>query len=121
RGAPVQLELASLADATLLEVLGRRGYRAIHQTHVLVRPIGAREPSAAAGADRDGRAEARATGVEVTHVRPSEVATWAESVLRCFFEDPAELPPPPLEGAIAMASIPPVSCWPARGRDPAAR
>src|SRR5262249_54151450 len=40
RGAPVQLELASLADATLLEVLGRRGYRAIHQTHVLVRPIG---------------------------------------------------------------------------------
>src|SRR5579883_1235024 len=88
RRAPVQLELASLADASLLGLLGRRGYRAVHQTHVLVRPIGAREPSGAAGPEGDGPAEARATDVEVAQVGPDEVARWAESVLRCFFEDP---------------------------------
>jgi GNAT superfamily N-acetyltransferase len=116
RGAPVQLELSSLADATLLGLLGRRGYRAVHQTHVLVRPIGAREPSAPAGADRDRdrQAEDRAKDVAVAAVGPGEVATWAESVLRCFFEDPAELPRALLEGAIAMASIRAVSCWLAR-------
>jgi GNAT superfamily N-acetyltransferase len=116
RGAPVQLELSSLADATLLELLGRRGYRAVHQTHVLVRPIGAREPSATAGTnrDRDRQAEDQAIDVVVAPVGPGEVATWAKSVLRCFFEDPAELPRPLLEGAIAMASIPAVSCWLAR-------
>ncbi len=116
RGAPVQLEVSSLADATLLGLLGRRGYRAVHQTHVLVRPIGAREPSAAAGAGRgrDRQDEDRATSVEVAPVGPGEVATWAESVLRCFFPDPAERPRALLEGAIAMASIPAVSCWLAR-------
>ena len=118
RGAPVHLELASLADATLLELLGRRGYRAVHQTHVLVRPIGAREPSAVVRADRDrdrGRqAEDLAMNVEVAPVGTGEVATWAESVLRCFFEDPAERPRALLEGAIAMGSIPAVSCWLAR-------
>ncbi len=56
----------------------------------------------------------RATEVEVAPVRPDEVVIWAESVLRCFFPDPAELPRPLLEGAIAMASIPAVSCWLAR-------
>jgi GNAT superfamily N-acetyltransferase len=117
RGAPVQLELASLADASLLERLGCRGYRAVHQTHVLVRPIAARESSAAAGSDSDRRAEDRATEVEVALVGPGEVVTWAESVLRCFFEDPMELPRPLLEGAIAMASIPAVSCWLARVGD----
>ena len=109
------MELASLADATLLALLSRRGYRAVEQTHVLVRPIGAREPSAIGGVGpRRKQAEAGAAEVEVVPIRPGEVATWAESVLRCFFEDPAELPRPLLEGAIAMASIPTVSCWLAR-------
>jgi GNAT superfamily N-acetyltransferase len=83
---------------------------------VLVRPIGAREPSAPAGADRDRdrQAEDRAKDVAVAAVGPGEVATWAESVLRCFFEDPAERPRALLEGAIAMASIRAVSCWLAR-------
>ena len=109
RRSPVQLELASLADPTLLAILSRRGYRACEQTHVLVRPIGAREPSAPARSADD-----RATEVQVAPVRPGEVATWAESVIRCFFPDPAELPRPLLEGAIAMASIPAVSGWLAR-------
>jgi GNAT superfamily N-acetyltransferase len=114
RGSPVQLELASLADATVLTLLGRRGYRAYEQTHVLVRPVGPREPSTAGGSAHDRRADARATEVEVAPVRAGEVVNWAESVLRCFFPDPAELPRPLLEGAIAMASIPAVSCWLAR-------
>jgi GNAT superfamily N-acetyltransferase len=112
RGAPIQLELASLADATLLRLLSRRGYQAVEQTHVLVRPLGAREPSAMEGLRFDKKTEA--AEVDVVAIRPSEVATWAESVLRCFFEDPAELPRPLLEGAIAMASIPRVSGWLAR-------
>ena len=49
RGAPIQLELASLADATLLGLLSRRGYRAVEQTHVLVRPLGSREPAGDGG------------------------------------------------------------------------
>jgi hypothetical protein len=114
RGSPVHFELASLADATLLALLSRRGYRAYEQTHVLVRPIGAREPSTVEGSAHDRKADARSTEVEVAPVRPGEVVTWAESVLRCFFPDPAELPRPLLEGAIAMASIPAVSCWLAR-------
>ncbi len=114
RAAPIQLELASLADATLLPLLSRRGYQAVEQTHVLVRPIGGAEPAAMEGSPRDKLAEAGAAEVEVVPIRRDEVATWAESVLRCFFEDPAELPGPLLEGAIAMASIPMVSCWLAR-------
>jgi GNAT superfamily N-acetyltransferase len=114
RGSPVHFELASLADATLLALLSRRGYRAYEQTHVLVRPIGAREPSNMEGSAHDRKADARASEVEVARVQPGEVVTWAESVLRCFFPDPAELPRPLLEGAIAMASIPAVSCWLAR-------
>jgi len=114
RGSPIQLELASLADGSLLTILGRRGYRAYEQTHVLVRPVGAREPSAVGGSAHDRRADARSSEVELARVEPGEVVTWAESVLRCFFEDPMELPRPLLEGAIAMASIPAVSCWLAR-------
>ncbi len=45
RGAPIQMELASLADSSLLGLLSRRGYRAVEQTHVLVRPLGSREPA----------------------------------------------------------------------------
>ena len=45
-GAPIQMELASLADSSLLGLLSRRGYRAVEQTHVLVRPLGSREPAA---------------------------------------------------------------------------
>jgi GNAT superfamily N-acetyltransferase len=114
RGAPIQLELASLAEASLLRLLSRRGYRAVEQTHVLVRPIGQKEPKTAGGSSRDEKADAAATEVAVTPVPPDEVVTWAESVLRCFFEDPAELPGSLLEGAIAMASIPAVSGWLAR-------
>jgi GNAT superfamily N-acetyltransferase len=114
RGSPVLMELASLADASLLGLLGRRGYRAYEQTHLLVRPIGGREPSAIGGSANDRKEEARATEVQVAPVRPGEVVTWADAVLRCFFPDPAELPGSLREGAIAMASIPAVSCWLAR-------
>jgi hypothetical protein len=94
--------------------LSRRGYRAVEQTHVLVRPIGPNEPKEMSRSLRDERAEAAALGVTVAPVRPDEVVTWAESVLRCFFDDPAEVPGSLLEGAIAMASIPAVSGWLAR-------
>jgi GNAT superfamily N-acetyltransferase len=114
RGAPIQLELASLAEASLLRLLSRRGYQAVEQTHVLVRPIGANEPKVIGGSARDRKIDAAATAVTVAPVGPEEVVTWAESILRCFFDDPAEVPGLLLEGAIAMASIPAVSGWLAR-------
>jgi GNAT superfamily N-acetyltransferase len=118
RGAPIQIELASLADSSLLGLLSRRGYRAAEQTHVLVRPLGSREPAVEQASPREkGRSGDAETGVEAVPIRPDEVATWAESVLRCFFDGPEELPRPLLEGAIAMASIPMVSCWLARVGD----
>lgn len=117
RGAPIQVEVSSLAEPSLLALLSRRGYRAIEQTHVLVRPIGAGE---VAGEGSSTRGKDRADGpaidqeVAVAPILANEVGTWAESVLRCFFDGPEALPPALLEGAVAMASLPGVSCWLAR-------
>ncbi len=115
RGAPIQLELASLADPSLLAMLCGRGYRPVEQTHVLVRPIGANEPERARRpGDEFGPDEAQAADIAVQPIGPDEAKTWAESVLRCFFPGSRDLPDGLLEGAIAMATLPMVSSWLAR-------
>jgi GNAT superfamily N-acetyltransferase len=119
RGSPIHLEVTSLADPTLLGLLSRRGYETLEQTHVLVRAIQPVEsfgagPSTSTLADGWSAQEGTTAGPRVTLIRPGEVAAWAQAVLRCFFPAPAEIPAPLFEGAIAMGSIPTVSCWLAR-------
>lgn len=69
RGAPVQVEIAGLADPVLLELLAERGYRLASFENVLGRALGdAVEPFAAAG-------------VDVTLSRDDEFATWLDVVV----------------------------------------
>ena len=63
---------------------------------------------------REDRRGDRDVGVTVAPIQSGEVVTWVESVLRCFFPEPTELPDALRDGAIAMASIPAASCWLAR-------
>ncbi len=115
RDTPIQLELSSLADPTLLGLLSSRGYRPAEQTHVLVRPIGPGETDGRRAASRaTDRADDAGGDIAVAPIRPDEVETWAEAVLRCFFPGPQDLPERLKEGAIAMATLPIVSGWLAR-------
>jgi hypothetical protein len=108
RGNTTQIEVASLADPSLLRSLSRRGYQIVEQTHTLVSPRKAwilREP-----AIPDPSSE----HVEVVRVDADGLVHWVDVVLRCFFEEPAVPPPTLREGAIAMAAVPGVTAWLAR-------
>ncbi len=118
RRASIHLEVSSLAESSLLGLLSRRGYGVQGQTHILVRPIQPGGSFQAGSADEEPTSAAEiSTRLQVAPIHPGEVATWASSVLRCFFEGPAELPAPLYEAALAMGSIPTVSCWLARVND----
>ncbi len=112
RKTSTQIEVASLADPTLLSLLGRLGYHVAHQTHVLVHTLRSANPNGLSGSPLEAEPE-RGMSAEicVTKVKPSEIGTWASSVLRCFFDGPEGPPAVLLEGAVAMASIPAVSGW----------
>jgi hypothetical protein len=108
RGTETRVEVASLADPSLLPILSRRGYLIMEQTHTLVSPRGAwalrEQPH---GPSSPGK-------VEVGLVDAEGMEHWVDVVLRCFFEEP-EAPPPALrDGAIAMAMVPGVTAWLAR-------
>jgi ribosomal protein S18 acetylase RimI-like enzyme len=69
RSAPVQMEIAGLADPTLLELLAERGYRLVSFENVLGRAL-------------DGTVEQLApAGVEVNLSRDDEFDTWLDVVV----------------------------------------
>jgi len=70
--APVQVELSSLADPSVLELLTRRGYRLLAMENVLVRSISA-EDAGAAIASRE---------ISVTHA--DHLETWMAAVIEGF-------------------------------------
>ncbi len=70
RGAPSNLDLCPLADPTLMEVLGRRGYRITEFNNALVRPISG--PMNAPPSVRVASAE--------------EADIWTRTMLEGFFE-----------------------------------
>jgi hypothetical protein len=75
RGAAVNIELCPLADTKLVQLLGRRGYRPIEFSNVLVRPV-----------RRSERFPRPAAGVSVRLVEPGERKLWARTVAQGFAE-----------------------------------
>jgi GNAT superfamily N-acetyltransferase len=74
-GAPVNIELCPFADATLVQLLGARGYRPIEFSNVLVRPL-----------KRSDKFPAFAGGVSVRLAKPEEQDLWAHTVAKGFAE-----------------------------------
>jgi len=117
--------LYSQSGATTLAIGG--GHAAFlgagsHQTHVLVHTLRSAEPDALAEMSLEAEPEAApqrsvSPEIRVTKVKPGEIGTWANFVLRCFFGGPEGPPAVLLEGAVAMVSIPAVSGWLVRGDD----
>jgi GNAT superfamily N-acetyltransferase len=114
RGTVTQIEVASLADPSLLVLLSRRGYQIAEQTHLLVLPLEPGQSFCAKIEAQPGSMSMTAAKVQVSKVNPGEIRPWAEVVLRSFFEGPEEPPASLLEGAIAMSSIPSATAWMAR-------
>lgn len=78
RGAPVYHEVSPLADAAVLSILARRGYRPVELTTVLCRvlplPPATHAPAAA--------------GIGVRRIGPDEIDTWADTAARGWGETP---------------------------------
>jgi GNAT superfamily N-acetyltransferase len=106
---PTQIEVASLADPSLLPSLSMRGYLIGEQTHSLVCSLDSlawREP--------ERHLSRSSSAVEVLPVGTDALEHWVDVVLGCFFQEP-EAPPLVLrEGAIAMGMVPGVTAWLAR-------
>ena len=109
RGTATQIEVASLADPSLLSALSARGYLIAEQTHSLVCSLKAGPWS------EQPTSGSRLTGeVEIMQAGPDDLEHWVDVVLRGFFEEPESPPPALREGAIAMSMVPGTTSWLAR-------
>jgi len=109
RGSTTQIEVASLADPSLLAALSARGYLIAEQTHSLVCSLKAKPLR-----EQPMHRSASTGTVEIIRVGPDELEHWVDVVLRCFFEEPESPPPSLREGAIAMSLVPGTTSWLAR-------
>jgi len=76
RGAPTQIDLCPLADPSIIEQLGLRGYRLREFSNMLVRPL------------REGGAPVPGDGaLRVQQCTPSEADVWATTVAQGFSEN----------------------------------
>jgi GNAT superfamily N-acetyltransferase len=75
RGSEVNIEVCPMADISLYELLGSRGYRVIELSNVLYRPI-----------ESPARVATLPPGVEIRHAGAGEARFWAETVSRGFAE-----------------------------------
>ena len=77
RGAAVNIEVCPLADESLTELLGQRGYRVIEFSDVCFRALG-----------EEDKAEVKLPeGVEVRKVGREEARLWSETVSRGFSDE----------------------------------
>jgi len=74
RGSGVYLEVCPLADASLLEHLGKRGYRVMEFSNVSVRPLAGYSPAPMEG-----------LGFHVLPARADEEAVYARTAIEGFF------------------------------------
>ncbi len=109
RGTVTQIEVASLADPSLLTALSTRGYLIAEQTHSLVCSLRSKS-----GREQPIQRSAAMGTVEISRVGPDELEHWADVVLGCFFEAPESPPPLLREGAIAMSMVQGTTSWMAR-------
>jgi GNAT superfamily N-acetyltransferase len=75
RGDAIRIEVSPMADPSLHELLGKRGYRVCEFSNLLVRPMTGGEKFALA-----------APGVTTRQAAPSEGKLWAQTVGRSFAE-----------------------------------
>ena len=83
RGSAVMIEVCPMADASFVESLGKRGYRIVEFSNMLIREIDARE-----------KFPPYAPGITIRTAEPSEARLFAETVSRGFadhFEPTEEL------------------------------
>ena len=106
RDTQARIEVASLADPSLLAALSLRGFLIAEQTHSLVRLVRGRALPHVPGS-RTGKS----AGVSIVQVQRDELDRWVDVVLGCFFEPPATIPPLLREGATAMGMIPGNTAW----------
>ncbi len=109
RDTVTQIEVASLADPSLLPALSARGYHIAEQTHSLVCSLKAKPLR-----EQPKHRSASTGTVEIIRVGPDALEHWVDVVLRCFFEEPESPPPMLREGAIAMSMVPGTTSWLAR-------
>ncbi len=80
RQAPLQVELASLADNTIGPMLSRRGYELVNFENVLGLVLSDERQGVLTGKVR----AAAAAGVAVTRAEPHETAEWIDAVVTGF-------------------------------------
>lgn len=99
RGARVTIDLCPLADSSLLEALGERGYRATEFNNVLVKRL--------------ARAEIVLTP-RIRRATPEEADLWSHTVGRGFFEQ-QELTTEEMDVGRAIFAMPGAQCYVATG------
>ena len=109
RGTVTQIEVASLAEPSLLAALSARGYLIAEQTHSLVCSLNTRPLP-----EQPMHRGLSSRSVEITQVGPDALEHWVDVVLRCFFEGPESPPPTLRKGAMSMSLMPGATSWLAR-------
>lgn len=75
RKEPVRVETSPLADKTLFEFYGERGYRVTEFSNVMARPLG------------QSYASHPVPGIEIALAKPEELKLWTLTVAQCFAEN----------------------------------
>ena len=108
RGAPVQIDLCPLADSSLRELLGQRGYRLAEFENVWVRRLDRRESFPPSPPE-----------IRVAEAGLEEADLWVETVSRGFAER-EDLAAADLEIAAPFPHVPSLTCFLAwMGEEPA--
>jgi GNAT superfamily N-acetyltransferase len=103
RREPIRVETCPIADPSLMEHFGSRGYRATEFTNVMARPIGL----------KGERRRPPPKGITISKVRQREMAAWAHTVALGFAES-HPLTDQMLEVMQAFGSGPNAECYLAR-------
>lgn len=98
RGAAIRLMLSPMADPSLLELIGKRGYRLAEFESVLINPLDDIEPLNLS------------PGLEVTKVAREDANLWVNTVARGFSEG-QEVPPVILECMPLLFHIDGAECF----------
>ncbi|HEU4401181.1 MAG TPA: GNAT family N-acetyltransferase [Candidatus Polarisedimenticolia bacterium] len=100
RGIEARLEVSPLADPSLFDLLGRRGYRLTGFSNLLARPL----------VRGDAPLPAPSSGVSTRRVTPEGAETWARTVAQGFF-DPEPVSPALMGTFAPFCELPGATCF----------